>query len=185
MRAASLLILLAGAGCHARELPAPAAPPRTVPDVVVPADAPGPGSGRVVLEADGEKADVLDEKARVLCTTPCVVDLAYGTHPLVFVSTSDRSRTSDVDVEVGEEAKVVRHRLGERHDGGAIRSLGFAVLVLGAVTAVAGAAAWATDATDHAPLITGVGAGVAGLSLPILLFDRPTERPGATTEWTN
>jgi hypothetical protein len=156
-----------------------------MPAVVVPADAPAPGSGRVVLEADGEKADVLDEEARVLCTTPCVLDLPYGTHPLVFVSTTDRSRTSDLDVDVGDAAKVVRHRMGERHDGGALRSLGFAVLVLGAVTAIGGTAAWATDTTEHAPLITGLGAGLAALSLPILFFDRPSERPGSTTEWSN
>lgn len=184
MRAASLLIFLLGAGCHAQALPPPPSPARVMPAVDVPPDAPEPGTGRVVLEADGEKADVLDANARVLCTTPCVLDLTYGTHPLVFVSTSDRSRASDVDVEVGDEAKVVRHRMGERHEGGALRSLGFAVLVLGAVTAVAGASAWATEATDHAPIITGAGTGLAALSVPFLFLDRPSERPGSTTELT-
>lgn len=183
MRAASLLFVVACAGCYARELPPPPAPARATPAVDVPERAPARGSGRVVLEADGETADVLDENAHVVCTTPCVIDLAYGTHPLVFVSTNDRTRTSDVDIEVGEDAKVVRHRMGERHDGGALRSLGFAVLVLGAVTAVAGASAWATDASEHAPLVTGLGAGLAGLALPVLYFDRPSERPGSTTEF--
>jgi hypothetical protein len=41
-----------------------------------------------------------------------------------------------------------------------------------------------TDTSDHAPLITGAGAGLAGLSVPFLVFDRPAERPGSTTELT-
>jgi hypothetical protein len=178
MRAAPLLLLVGLAGCHAQEPPRPPVPMRSMPAE------PEPGSGRIVLEAEGEKADVLDERARVLCTTPCVVDLTYGAHPLVFVSAVDPSRTSDVDVEVGPTPKVVRHRIGDRYEGGPLRSLGFAVLVLGAVTAAGGVAAWATDTTEHGPLITAAGAGLAGLSLPLLFLDRPTERPGSTTEQT-
>lgn len=182
MRATPLLFLFAFAGCHAQELPPPTAP--VPPPGAEPGPGPGPGKARVVLETEGENALVLDERARVLCTTPCVLDFTYGAHPLVFVSASDRSRTSDVDIDVGPEPKIVRHRIGERYEGGPLRSLGFAVLVLGAVTAAGGVAAWMTDATEHAPLITGAGAGLAGLSLPFLLFDRPSEQPGSTTERT-
>lgn len=177
MRAAPLFFAFAFAGCHPWEAPPPPAPARAMPSA-----GPEPGSGRVILETDGEKADVLDEQARLLCTTPCVLDLAYGPHPLLFVSATNRARTSDVDIDVGPEPKIVRHRIGERYEGGTLRSLGFAVLVLGAVTAASGASAWATDATEHAPLITAAGAGLAALPLPLFLFDRPTERPGSTTE---
>lgn len=185
MRWSACFLFAALVGCGSTRLSPPAAPPLAVaPPVVLPQVPPPSGSGRVVLEADGETADVLDEDAQRLCTTPCVLDLAYGAHPLVFVSTTDRTRTSDVEIEVGTEAKVVRHHIGERHDGGALRSLGFAVLVLGAVTAASGIAAWATDATEHAPLISASGAGLAALSLPLFALDRPTDRPGSTTELT-
>lgn len=92
---------------------------------------PAPGSGRVVLEAaGGEKARVVEVsgeataygyrytttivETRPVCRTPCVVDLTYGSHQLVFQSMNDEARTSDVEVDVGAHPKAVLHAIGER-----------------------------------------------------------------------
>lgn len=208
----SLAALVFLAGCGAQKLPAPNPPAKEIPkDVDVPDEPPPNGAGRVLLDANGDKAKVVEITGsataaagnyratiigvRPLCTTPCVVDLPYGSHPLVFKSTTDESRMSEVDLDVGPKPKVVRHTLGERKDGGALHSVGSSILVLGAITALTGGILWATGAltsrdgkessiTPTGQLITGIGAAGIGISIPLLIVGRPTERPGATTEWS-
>lgn len=198
-----LLLALGGAmwGCGAQHLPPPPAPLRSAPDTtLVPAQAPAPGTGRVLLEANGEPADVAvvsatDDPAVVavtpLCTTPCVVDLPYGPHPLLFHSTTDPARESEAEVDVGPRPKVLRHSLGERREGGPAHTTGTALVVLGALAATTGLILWSAASADDrrgAMDATGQGMTIGGattalLGLPLLLSDRPTERPGATTEW--
>ncbi len=186
--------------CSVERLPPPQAPTRDVPEtVVVPIAAPPPGTGRVLLEANGEAAHVVEVSAtddpavvgvRPVCTTPCVVDLPYGPHPLVFRSKQDPDRESETEVEIGPRPKIVRHALGERHDGGAAYTLGVVMLVLGSVAATTGGILWSAGAagrsdalTPSAQSLTVAGGTTALLGLPLLLASRPTERPGATTEW--
>ena len=209
------LFASAGWGCGVEQLPAARPPSRTLPaEVVVPADPPAPGSGRVILDTDGEPASVVEITSgglgmaampsngalttalvgvRPLCTTPCVVDLPYGSHPIVLRSTSDESRQSETELDVGARAKVFRHTLGERTDGGGVRMIGASVLTLGILAVAAGAVMWAASgASSHGSpsLVTGgeaITAGGAGgvlLSIPFLVLGRPTERPGATTQWS-
>jgi len=191
-------------GCGVEHLPPPQAPARDAPaPELVPTHAPAPGTGRVVVDANGERAEVAmvsatDDPSMVavtpLCTTPCVIELPYGPHPLLFHSTTDPARESEAEVEVGPRAKVLRHAMGERREPGTANTAGTAMIVLGAIAATTGvillsaAAAGPDDGrVAIAPLgqaFTIAGAASALLGIPLLLSDRPTERPGATTEWS-
>jgi hypothetical protein len=204
---ASSLLLAFAAGCGTERLPAPQAPPRELPAVDVPDEPPAPGTSRVVLDANGDKAKVVEITGsataasggyravivgvRPICTTPCVVDMPYGSHPLVLRSTTDETRQSELDLDVGAKPKVVRHTLGERRDGGPARTIAASLLLLGITAGVTGALLWGVGAGSHSDglestgqLVTGLGLGGIGLSIPLFIVGRPTERPGATTEWT-
>ena len=177
-------------------------------EVDVPADPPAPGTGRVILETNGEPAKVVEITGtatassggysativgiRPLCTTPCVIDLPYGSHPLVMRSLSDETHQSETELEVGARAKVFRHTLGERTDGGALRVLGGSLLMLGIIATTTGAIVWlagssasssGSDLGGTGQVLTGIGAGGILLSIPFLVAGRPTERQGATTQW--
>jgi len=203
------IALAAVAGCDVAQLPPPEAPRRQVPaDVDVPLEPPSPGTGRVIIETNGERAKVVEITGqatawtggasanivgvRPLCTTPCVIDLPYGLHPLVLRSLDDDTRQSEAELEVGARAKVFRHTLGERSDGGGLRTAGASLLTLGLIAATTGAILWVagsssaegSQVTATGQIVTGIGAGSVVLSIPFLLAGRPTERPGATTQWT-
>jgi hypothetical protein len=195
------LLASAGVGCGVEQLPAARPPSRTLSaEVEVPHDPPAPGRGRVILDTDGEPASVVEITSgatvigvRPLCTTPCVVDLPYGSHPIVLRSTSDESRQSETELDVGARPKVFRHILGERSDGGGLRMVGASVLTLGILAFAAGAVLWGTgSASSHGSpslvtsgeVLTAGGVGGVLLSIPFLVMGRPSERPGATTEWS-
>lgn len=221
LRSSAVALALSGclaalAGCGPQQLAPPSAPRREAPVVDVPPDAPAPGTGRVFIDAAGDKAKVVEITGAVsasagryrativgfrpLCTTPCVVDLPYGSHPIALQSTSDPTRQSEATLEVGPRQKVFRHALGERKDGGALRTVGGTLIGLGAVTAITGAVLWGTGALLNSSsasgsgaksglegtgqVITGIGAVGIVFGLPFFLIDRPTERPGNSTEWT-
>jgi hypothetical protein len=120
-----------------------------------------------------------------------VLDLPYGSHPLVMHSISDESRQSETELDVGARAKVFRHTLGEKKDGGGLRTAGASLLTLGIIAATTGAILWAAGASSNSggdlaskgQLVTGLGAGAIALSIPFLIVGRPTERPGSTTQW--
>lgn len=195
-------------GCGVQQLPAARPPAKVVPtDVDVPVEPPAPGTGRVILDTNGERAKVVEITGaatassggysativgiRPLCTTPCVVDLPYGSHPIVMHSLDDETRQSETELEVGARAKVFRHTLGERTDGGGLRTAGGSLLTLGILAATTGAILWlagsandgGSDLASTGQLVTGLGAGGILLSIPFLVVGRPTERPGATTQW--
>jgi hypothetical protein len=202
-------VLTIATGCGVQQLPAASAPAKVVPlDVELPSDPPRPGTGRVILETNGEPARVVEITGtamassgglsatfvgvRPLCTTPCVVDLPYGSHPLVLRSISDESRQSETELDVGARAKIFRHTLGERSDGGGLRTAGASLLTLGLLAATTGAILWlAGSANANGSRLTSTGQTLAGLgsagivlSIPFLIVGQPTERPGATTQWT-
>jgi hypothetical protein len=211
----SLVLVLVGlsgvlaTGCGVQQLPAAAPPAKVVPtDLDVPAEPPAPGTGRVILDTNGEPAKVVEITGaatassggysativgiRPLCTTPCVVDLPYGSHPLVLHSISDETHLSETEIDVGARAKVFRHTLGERKDGGALRTVGSSLLTLGVIAVTTGAILWlagsagnngSSSLVSNGQLVTGLGAGGILLSIPFLVAGRPTERPGATTQW--
>lgn len=127
--AATLLL----AGCFFRF--APLAPPERVVPVfdAVPA-APGPGSGRVVLDVDGRRcrvrlatahrtqsgARIVEQRyadASVLCVTPCQLELPLGVHRVSFCD------ARDFDVQVTPEVSVFRARV----EGGGYHARGSSV----------------------------------------------------------
>lgn len=141
MTACSRLALVASvsviAACGYRELPPPAAPTPIVPDVPeLPATPPADGTGRLLIDSDGEPAKVArvterieppagvpvvvakgastpyGVKSELLCMTPCAADLRTGATTLVFTSLRDPARKSTVDVAVPRGTTVVRHRIG-------------------------------------------------------------------------
>lgn len=206
--AASGLAALLATGCGVEHLPPVSAPAKELPaEIDVPVEPPAPGTGRVILDTDGEPAKVVEITGtatatvggynativgiRPLCTTPCVVDLPYGSHPIVMRSLSDETRLSETELEVGARAKVFRHTLGERTDGGGLRTLGSSLLTLGVLAVTTGAILWlagtasnsGSDLGSTGQLVTGLGAGGILLSIPVLLAGRPTERAGSTTQW--
>lgn len=195
-------------GCGIQQLPPVSPPAKVVPaDVDVPAEPPAPGTGRVILDTNGEPAKVVEITGsatatsggyhativgiRPLCTTPCVVDLPYGSHPIVMRSVSNETHRSETDLDVGARAKVFRHTLGERTDGGGLRTVGGSLLTIGVIAATTGAILWlassassrGSDLGSTGQLVTGLGAGGILLSIPFLVAGRPTERAGATTQW--
>ena len=208
--ALAAVLATAALGCGVERLPAASPPSRTLPrDVEVPPDPPPPGSGRVILDTGGEPASVVEITSgavpssgaltadvfgvRPLCTTPCVVDLPYGSHPIVLRSTSDEAHQSETELDVGARAKVFRHTLGERTDGGGLRMVGASMLTLGILAVAAGTVMWAAGSTSNhgspslvtnGEVLTMGGAGGVLLAIPFLIMGRPTERPGSTTQWS-
>ena len=203
-----VLVALGAAGCGVEQLPAASPPARVLPaNLDLPEDPPAPGTGRVILDTNGEPAKVVEITGaasasngtysativgiRPVCTTPCVVDLPYGSHPLVLHSISDESRQSETELDVGARAKVFRHTLGERKDGGGLHTAGASLLTLGIIAATTGAILWVAGASSSSggdlaskgQLVTGLGSAGILLSIPFLIAGRPTERPGSTTQW--
>lgn len=207
--AAFLVLSLTTTACGVEHLPPPAAPSRELPkDLEVPTEAPAPGHGRVILDTAGQRAKAVEITGaatamsggyaativgvRPLCTTPCVVDLAYGSHSVMFRAEGDPEHQSEAEVAVGTRPKVVRHALGERKTGGAAASVGAALLLTGLSVALTGAILWGVGGASKTgsslegtgQVLTGLGAAGFVLSIPFLIAGRPTERPGATTEWS-
>ena len=199
---------LLATGCGVQQLPAVSPPAKVIPTGVdIPEEPPAPGTGRVFLDTNGERAKVVEITGaatassggysativgiRPLCTTPCVVDLPYGSHPLVMHSISDETHQSETEIDVGARAKVFRHTLGERKDGGGIRTAGASLLTLGVIAATTGAILWLAGSASNdqgslvsnGQLVTGLGSAGILLSIPLLIAGRPTERPGSTTQW--
>jgi hypothetical protein len=145
-----------------REMSPARAPAKETPQVEeAPVEAPPPGSTRVILDADGERAHA-DEVmgvahayggtsgayaynasvlTRPLCSTlPCALDLANGEHQVVFVSDVQDARANGridmVNVRLTGAPKVVRRAIGH---------------------------------TEH-PLAGQIGGGLAGLGLLSAVF---------------
>ena len=170
------------AACGDIRLPRPAAPEKAMPaEAEVPNEAAAEGTGRVLLEANGEKARVVEVTGtsvesqgyrlnvmteRPVCTTtPCVVDLPRGAHTLVFVSPTDPNRGSPVDLDAGSHPKVVRHAMGERVPHTGLKVGGTVALALGAAGVGIGGLLLLTSATTpDSEFSTGesVGASMAG-----------------------
>jgi hypothetical protein len=184
------------AGCGDVALPPPVAPTKVIPEANdVPTEPVPPGGGRVVLDANGEKARVLEVSgatfagqgyqvsmlaSRPLCaSTPCVVDLARGPHRLVFVSPTDPNRGSAVEIDVGSRPKVVRHAMGERIEHGALRTAGTMTMSVGGLGVLTGGSILLTGlllsgvdtasrSTDTSASIVSAGGAVLGIGAGVL-----------------
>ncbi len=141
--------------CGEIQLPPPAAPAKMLPaPPEVPSDPVPEGGGRLVLDANGEQARVVEvagttvqsrgytfnfiAQRPVCASTPCVVDVPRGPHHLLFLSKTDENRGSDVELDVGARPRVIRHAMGERIEHGALKAGSNVALTLGILGAITG-----------------------------------------------
>ena len=211
------------AGCSPHIVPPPAAPAKIVPVVADDRGPPARGNGRVILDAEGEHARVVEVVGtamgsvsggrrsfdldavivRSVCVTPCVTDLSYGTHELVFSSEIDPEKGSTVNVEVGGGTSVLRESMGYTHihsgllvGGGSLVTLGVLGVFTGTVLAAVGASHQDTGFnSDGTKRDSGMGTGpgftvlgisatavVAGIVL-LVLGAQPETQQGSATQW--
>lgn len=184
--------------CGEVSLPPPAAPARALPTPPELPNEPVPeGAGRVVLDANGEKARVIEiagatvhgqgysfgltAQRPVCASTPCVVDVSRGPHRFVFLSTSDPNRGSAVEIDIGSKPKVIRHALGERIEHPAMKAgsnVSITLGTLGAITggslllggALASSASKSESGSSAGSSVTGVGGAVLGISAGVLVL---------------
>lgn len=181
--------------CGDVQLPPPVAPTKELPTPPeLPDDRTPEGAGRVVLDASGEKARVVEIAGatvesrgyqfqlvaqRAICaSTPCVVDVPRGPHRFVFVSHSDPTHMSDTEIDVGSRTKVVRHALGERIEHGALKAGSGAALTLGTLGAITGgsillvgaivSSSPSTSDPNKGSGLVGAGGAVLGISAGVL-----------------
>lgn len=131
---------------------------------------------------------------RPLCQTPCAVNLPLGAHEILFTSDDPSSdRSSAAYVNVSAAPSIARHAMGRQTSsvgalvGGVLMAgLGAALsLVGGALLLLQDDANPRTQRFDTAGWTTlgiGLGMGVGGVVLGQV--GRPSEQPGATTQWT-
>jgi hypothetical protein len=206
-------------------MPAPAAPEKVVPTIM---NEPGPaaeGTGRVVLDAQGERARVIEitgtasgvitngyasaqvmsVATRPVCVTPCIADLSYGTHELVFTSQNDDEKGSNATVDVGAKPSIFRHTMGGRVTHPAAKIGGATAVTLGGIGALTGlslfaAGALSDSATPADPtsttatnsgdgvkstglMILGVSGAVLVAGVVLLILGRDEVQPGSSTQW--
>lgn len=198
------------AGCGTVEATPPRAPAAEIPRAVeARTTPPEPGTTRVLLDANGDRATVEEvveratataygshvavsgyaESTKPVCVTPCYADLKPGMHALRFKSMND-DRMSEAPIQVGDVPKTVRHAMGRAElpsVGNYLASFG---VILGATAAIGiGAPLWAAgEATHHDDLTqpgmwaVGAGLGTFAVSLPLYLLTRPVYQNGSTTE---
>jgi hypothetical protein len=159
----------------------------------------GPGALR---PKDGTERLGLLRTDELLCVTPCAVDLRAGAHSFVFSREGEKGRQSVATVVVpSDRTTFVRHSIGHTpyfsspYVGGAfLFLLGSGFTLLGGAATIAGATINGVDEkgqpVDGSAFLTiglvtlGIGVVTGAVGLGMLLHNRPTEQPGATTQWT-
>ena len=167
-----------------------------MPRVTMPAQAPAPGHGRLVIDTvDGpmdvaarnvarfEGAGSQPTRSGPLCRTPCVVDLPLGRYTL-FLSglAQDPSRGDVVSVEVHPGVTVIRRAPGKYETPEYLPAAPITLVVGGGIGTVAGAAVMGGgEAAGGGVLLgTGVALTIGGL---ITWPRRATQQDGSSTTW--
>ena len=204
-----LLFVATSSFACAKELPPPVPPLPVAPkNVEARTTEPRPGTTRVLLEANGERAvvkDVVEEvKASAVaydgrasafvdteassktpvCVAPCFADLTPGLHVLEFTSDVDPTRTSTANVQVNDSPKIVRHAMGRKKPTGwGATILGETFLIGGGAIAFTGLTMASTDAgKDASPGLIIGGLAAVALGIPLMLKGASEHQPGSTTE---
>jgi hypothetical protein len=195
--AGSLLAVLSIGGCVST-LPAPAAPPRELPDVDRATPSATAGRTRVIIATD-VPARVEQAGGPTLCPrTPCAVSLPEGDYELRFRGVYDEGRASVSSVGVRGRALAVNHTLGQDRAsvgqiaGPVLMTVGGVLLLLALIKQ--GATADDSDRgipqsetrekedTAGVMALIGLGCLVGG---GIVMGTTPDVRqPGSTTTWT-
>jgi len=188
-------------GCGYREVAPVKAPARAVPtDVEARTSPPAPGTTRVLLEANGERATVMEitdstdstatvhhngstgfgyvhsETQAPICMTPCFSDMKPGLHLLRFASEDDL-KESTVSVQVTDTPKIVRHALGHKETSSLGQILGVAMTISGATLLGTGAMLYgvgeATSGGDSSRTLSNTGLTAGGVGLGFMLIGIP------------
>ncbi|HEY6555889.1 MAG TPA: hypothetical protein VI072_01395 [Polyangiaceae bacterium] len=180
-----------------------------MPDV--PTTPPAPGTTRVIIDANGERMEVRERLKETsvhgtvytngvagslygyaathkpVCITPCAVDMKPGSHVLEFQGET-YERRSELQIQVGERPKVIRHAVGRiesEGDGsfwlGYLLTLGIGAVVTGSMIHVLNTEDSA-DYTKAANIALGAGAATIAVSIPLRLLAQPVHQPSSTTE---
>ncbi|MBS2015914.1 MAG: hypothetical protein JST00_23705 [Deltaproteobacteria bacterium] len=138
----------------------------------------------------------------LLCVTPCAIDLRAGAHEFVFARPESKGHeTTATIVAPSGSTTVVRHAIGRTPHysspyigGAALFLLGSGFTAIGGLATGVGAAIPSTDSSGQRTgsdalltigvVVLAVGVVTGGIGLGMLLDNRPTEQPGATTTWT-
>lgn len=205
-------------GCT-RILPPPAAPERVLPAMRTDVPDPAAGEGRVALDVVEGPARVDEVLARSsasssgvavssggavvvgsgyaegtstrhVCTTPCLVNLPFGTHELSF--TLENGRTDTASVMVGTRPSAHRRTLALADEplGRPEAVAGFALTVAGGSFAVLGFGLGPlfflsdSDGAGIGFLVGGaVGLVLFAIGIPLMALNPADQREGASVEW--
>jgi len=194
--AATLMTSVLSTGCVGHR-PPPAEPAAQMPNLELPPTPPPNGHGRVILDTtEGSFAveaveghsvgvGVSATHTRLLCQTPCAVDLTFGQHELQF---TDGGRRGEAVIDVQGETTVVRTAVGQRTGGGRVAFTGAISTVVGALTAAGGGLAWASESgvgsdSGTEETITYVGLGMLAVGLIMWFADRPSLQQSSSVQW--
>lgn len=197
-------------------LPARPTPSRAVPRLPVDPGPIPPGNGRVLIDSDDGQVEVLEliarkrietsalfrqkdepmsEQVRPLCTTPCAIDLPYGTHHLLFQQAlTDKEVTKDweADVSFSEHPGVYRVTLQEKKIP-KLKKTGEIVTIVGSSIVAVGGTLAAADRDVGTPSSDGLltasiatatlGLGMVIVGLVVENQNRGYIRPGSDTQF--
>lgn len=192
-----------------REIPPPVPPmPQAPTNVEQRVSAAKPGTTRILIDANGERAVVKDvvgeadaaatafsggSSATVtshatsrtpVCLAPCYADLPPGLHVLEFTSETDPTRTSTANIQVNDSPKVVRHSIGRSKPASfGLTLLGETFVIGGGAIAFGGLSMLPLEGTkDNAPGFIIGGLAAVLLGLPMWYAGAAQHQPGSTTE---
>lgn len=185
-RAVYVLMPLVVSGCARVHAPLPP-PSHEIPPIAELAPV-QPGQSRLVVDANGELARVTLDGQTVCPQTPCALSVPKGAHRVTFFAREDTRRFGDVELDLGDRATVVRHRLTVRHDSPGMRIGSLIAISLGAsLVAGGGLVALGQTVDDSRPWATVGGAiavtGLIGVALGVTfaLAGRSDVWPGSTS----
>jgi hypothetical protein len=193
------VLLLSGTGCSVViRVPPPATPDKIIPEVINKADPPHEGQGTVIIDATNGPAQVevvvsaltvgatTSALTKTLCaTTPCAVNLPYGSYDLVFGGKKDEELASTDAVQIGRTPSVFRHTMGSVRSSPGLLVGGMSLVVLGSIAALTGALLVTTPEAGTADWATlGVGVGATAVGAVMTYYGRTKVQPGSSVQWT-
>jgi len=206
------MLALQATACFSRQvLPARTQPSRDRPSIAIEPGPPPPGTGRVVLDSTDGPTEVQEVVAyasgeaygargfgfasatstKPICETPCVADLPYGNHHLLF-GRDDANARYEATVVAGAKPSVYRVApsvtTGPSARGLAvvIDVLALSALIFGPVV-MANASKAPSDVRENyqaaAVAVTVAGVVALGVGLVVDFAGRGTIQPGSGVQW--
>ncbi len=187
----ALALFSAAGGCGVRTLPAPQTPDKTVPRLAGAAEPPDEGESQVIIDTTNGPATVQVSVPGLVtlpacATTPCAVNLPYGTFRLDFRGRDDLQLHSSDAVQVGRSPSVFRHTMGSTRQSSALYIGGALGLAVGAVLVGGGLLGLSDSSYMSSGAAIGLlagGAVVTGTGVWMAYYGRPEITPGSSVQW--